>query len=212
MSIADPAKYPPPPPEPVPLKPPAQKPQTLPSPEPPNFWNASVTDCDIIRDHLKMKPVTHPAGNGKSWVPCQVMQRTTIGPGGGHSFTYTNHRPDCPVRLGRVGEPAWSDNYVAWVFRSGITAPAPTNFTLPGNSWTWAASAASDMVSRLPKIREGAGSGPVWVGGYGWVYPYVPYYYPYAYYPYYYPNRYYWTPYRYYWHYHWYGWRTFRCR
>lgn len=183
-SIADPGRRPPPPPEQFNEKPRVQQPEpSPPPPEPPNFWKASVTDCDIIRDHLKMKKVTHPAGNGKSWVPCQVMKRTQIGPGGGHSFTYTNHRPDCPVRLGRVNEPAWADNYLAWVFRQGITPARPSNFTLPGDSWAWAGQAAADMVSRLPNIREGAGA-------YGWVYPwaYVPYYY---YYPRYYRATYY---------------------
>lgn len=209
-SIADPARRPPPPPAPEPFQP--KPPPMQPPPDPErarNPWNASVTDCDIIRDHLKLKKITHPAGNGKSWVPCQVMKRTTIGPGGGHSFTYTNHRPDCPVRMGRVGEPSWSDNYMAWVFRSGITAPAPTNFTLPGNGWTWAAQAAADMGSRAPVIREA--SQGVWVPGFGWVaqngYPYsYPYYSPYYYYPYYYsPYRHYWRSYYYY--PRWYGYR-----
>src|SRR5688572_21668962 len=149
-------------------------------PEAPNVWKASVTDCDIIREHLKMKKVTHPAGNGKSWVPCQVMNRTTIGPGGTHSFTYTNHRPDCPIRMGRVSEPAWSDNYMAWVFRQGITAPKQGAWGVQGDAWSWAHQAAADMASTLPKIREGAGTA-------AWPYPYWPYYYPYSYYPYYYP-------------------------
>jgi hypothetical protein len=143
-----------------------------------------------------MKKVTHPAGNGKSWVPCQVMTRTTIGPVGSYSFTYTNHRPDCPVRLGRVGEPSWSDNYMAWVFRQGITPPKQGNLGIQGDPWTTAAMAAADMASRLPNIREGAGA-------YGWPYPYyylalwllalllralllsvsLPYYWRYYYYP-----------------------------
>ena len=197
-SVADPARRPPPPPAPEPFNEKPQVRQPEPMPDRNNFWGASATDCDIIRDHLKMKRVTHPAGNGKSWVPCQVMKRTTIGPGGGHSFTYTNHRPDCPIRMGRVGEPGWSDNFTAWVFRSGITAPTGTNFTLPGNPWTWATQAAADMGSRAPNI--GAPSGPVWVGGYGWVYPYYNPVYPYPYY-YSYPYRYW----RYYPCWSWYG-------
>jgi len=192
-SIADPARRPPPPPpEPFNEKPQVRQPEPPPQfPEAPNVWKASVTDCDIIREHLKMKKVTHPAGNGKSWVPCQVMTRTTIGPAGSYSFTYTNHRPDCPVRLGRVGEPSWSDNYMAWVFRQGITAPQQGSLGIQGNPWTVAAQAAADMASRLPNIREGAGvAGP---------YPY--YYWPYGYWPYYWPYYspyYYYRPYRYY--------------
>jgi hypothetical protein len=116
------------------------------------------------------------------------MTRTTIGPAGSYSFTYTNHRPDCPVRLGRVSEPSWSDNYMAWVFRQGITAPKQGNLGIQGNPWDVAAQAAADMASRLPNIREGAGAS-------GWPY-YWPYgYWPYSYWPYYYP---YYRPYRYY--------------
>jgi hypothetical protein len=178
-----------PPPQPAPEKPRAQTPETL--PEFPNAWNARATDCDIIRDYLKMKPVTHPSGNGKSWVPCQVVRRTTIGPGGGHAFTYTNHRPDCPIRLGRVGEPPWSDNYVAWVFREGITPATGTNFTLPGNPWAWVTQAGADMGSRLPNVREGVPIVPV----------YVPPYYPYRYW--------YWRPCYYHWHWH-VVWRVYR--
>lgn len=199
-SVADPDRRPPPLPPP---EVPAEKARPAPPPEPyadrSNAWGASVTDCDIIRDYLKLKKVSHPSGNGLSWVPCQVMKRTQIGPGGGHSFTYTNHRPDCPVRLGRVGEPPWSDAYIAWVFRVGMTPPTGTNFTIPSNGWTWAAQAGADMASRLPNLREGAGA-------YGWPYP-VPVYYPYPYY--YYPYRYYWRPR---WHCHWYSVRVVRFR
>lgn len=183
--------------------------QPEPVPDRLNPWNASVTDCDIIREYLRMKPVTHPAGNGKSWTPCQVLRRTTIGPGGGHFFTYTSHRPDCPVRLGRVGEPPWADNYLSWVFRQGMTPAAGTNYTLPGNGWTWAAQAAVDMASRLPNIREGAQAGSTWVPGYGWVYSTPPLYPP--------PG--YWYPYwrHYYawpipWHRHWFIFRFRPCR
>ena len=68
-SIAAPPR--PPSPEPPP-QPPIEKPR-MPPPdlrsEYPNAWGALTTDCDIIRNYLKMKPVTHPAGNGKSWQP-----------------------------------------------------------------------------------------------------------------------------------------------
>ena len=194
------------PPRPPALEPPPAEKPKVPPPDPlpefPNFWEAKATDCDIIRDHLKMKKVQHPAGNGKSWVPCQLMNRTEIGPGGGHSFQYTNHRPDCPIRLGRVAEPPWADNFVAWVFRQGITAPTGTNFTLPGNAWAWAAQAGADMGSRIPNLRAGVTTGPTWVAGPGWMSPLVPVYVP----PYYYSGYYrywHWRPCWHAWHFHW---------
>lgn len=186
-------------PRPAPLpEAPAERTRPPTQPEPPperlNPWNAAAVDCDIIRDHLKLKPIQHPAGNGKSWVPCQLTKRTTIGPGGVTSFSYTNHRPDCPIRMGRVGEPAGSDYFTAWVFRQGITPPVGGNFGLPSNDWAWGVQAAADMASRLPQIRDGAAAGPVWIGGYGWITPYTAY-------PYYYPYRsYYWRPYHRYWY------------
>ncbi|HLY07889.1 MAG TPA: hypothetical protein VKW04_01165, partial [Planctomycetota bacterium] len=150
----------------------APAPAPPPAPDRQNPWNASALDCDIVRDYLHLKPVTHPAGNGKSWAPCQILKRTTLGPGGSTSFSYTAHRPDCPIRLGRVGEPAGSDQVLAWIFRQGITPPTGGAFTLPSSDWAWSLQAAADMASRMPLIREGASaSGPVWIAGYGWLYP-----------------------------------------
>lgn len=168
-----------------------------------NIWQASITDCDIIRDYLRLKKVTHPSGNGMSWVPCQIVQRTTIGPDGGHSFTYTRHRPDCPVRQGRVGEPGWSDNYMSWVFRSGMTSPSPTNYTIPGNYWDFQHQSSNDMASRLPQVREGWTSVPVWPYGPS-TSPYArPY--PYSYYSNWYPR--YWGGWYYRPYYRWGWWR-----
>jgi hypothetical protein len=148
-------------------------------------------DCDIIRDYLHLKPMSHPVGNGKFWVPCRLSRRTTMGPGGITSFSYTDHRPDCPIRLGRVGEPPGADNFIAWVFRSGITPPMGGQFTLPSSDWAWSVQAAADMASRLPSIREGEfAAGPLWVGGYGWVAPYSAPVYPY-YGPYWHPHHWY---------------------
>ena len=161
---------------------PAERPRPLatdPGPTRGNSGIASPLDCDIIRDYLKLKPVTHPVGNGKSWAPCALTRRTTIGPGGVTSFSYTNHRPDCPIRLGRVGEPPGSDHFIAWVFRQGMTPPTGGAFTLPSSDWAWGIQAAADMASRLPSVREGASAAdPVWIGGYGWIYPYGPVPYP----------------------------------
>jgi hypothetical protein len=192
---------------PSPEAPPARPLPPLPEPSPDraNAWNASFLDCDIIRDYLRLKPESHPSGDGKFWTPCRVSRRTTVGPGGVTSFSYTDHRPDCPIRLGRVGEPPGADNFIAWVFRSGITPPMGGQFTLPSNDWAWGVQAAADMASRMPSIREGEyAAGPLWVGGYGWVYPYsapvYPYYGSYGhphyryYVPYCHPVRYCWRP------------------
>ncbi|HLY72495.1 MAG TPA: hypothetical protein VKU80_00115 [Planctomycetota bacterium] len=185
-SIAEPPRRPP---APSGLAGPPRPPPLESAPEPLNPWNASPLDCDIIRDHLKLKAVPHPADNGKSWVPCQVMKRTTIGPGGVTTFSYTKHRPDCPIRMGRVSEPPGSDYFMAWVFREGITAPTGGTFALPSNDWAWGAQAAADLASRLPLIRDGSpAEDPVWMGGYGWIYPDVPYPWMYPYRPYPFPS------------------------
>jgi hypothetical protein len=183
----------------LPVEPQADRPRPLPAMPAPDRMNsgiASPLDCDIIRDYLKLKPVTHPVGNGKSWTPCALTRRTTIGPGGVTSFSYTNHRPDCPIRLGRVGEPPGADHFIAWVFRQGMTPPMGGNFTLPSNDWAWGLQAAADMASRMPSVREGASAAdPVWIGGYGWIYPYGPNSYSYSSYsPYWYPYRGWWRP------------------
>jgi hypothetical protein len=182
---------------------PARPAVPAPAPERGGPWIVSPLDCDILRDYLKLKPVTHPAGNGKSWVPCRVTRRTTIGPGGVTSFSYTDHRPDCPIRLGRVPEPPNADHFTAWVFRQGMTPPTGGNFTLPSNDWAWGIQAAADMASRLPSVREGSGS--LWIEGYGWVEPGQHFHYPDAV-PYYGPSSwpyFYGHPYRPCWHHHW---------
>jgi len=111
-----------------------------------------------------LKKVLHPAGGGRSWVPCQVIFRSVIGAGGGHSLTYTKHRPTCPIRLGRVGMPAGSDRFMAWVFRSGITPPIRAGFLWPtelrASDNLWVRQAWGDFEARLPYIRSGGPSVP----------------------------------------------------
>jgi hypothetical protein len=124
------------------------------------FWKAKPEDCDILRDYLKMKRVSRPAGGGRYWIPCQLIRRSVVGPGGGHTYVYTKHRPDCPVRLGRLSPPAWADNFVAWVFRKGFTPVMRAGFTWPfelrGDDKLWDAQASGELKTRLSYIREAA--------------------------------------------------------
>jgi hypothetical protein len=166
----------------------AEAPRRIPPPQPPaegpppafpeaagdrvNPGNPSPLDCDIIRDHLKLKPLTHPAANGQPWGACHLIWRSTVGPAGVTTFAYPDHRPDCPIRMGRVGEPAGADNFISWLFHQGITPP-------------------SEDAPSLPMIPDEApAAGPVWIGGYGWIYPHVPYRYPCGYH--------FWRPHRWY--------------
>lgn len=146
-------------PEPAPAQPP--KPEPLPKgagDEPP--WKASITDCDIIRDHLKLKPIEHPIGNGRFRAPCQLIQRSVIGAGGGHTYLFTKHRDECPIRLGRVAQPPWADNFVAWVFQKGITPAQRGGFLSPfelrADDKFWDQQATEEMKGVLQYIREGA--------------------------------------------------------
>jgi hypothetical protein len=147
------------PPKPAPQPPKLQAPSEEPAPQVPP-WKAEATDCDIVRDYLKLKPVNHPAGQGRSYVPCQLVRRSVTGAGGGHSYTYTKHRPDCPIRLGRVAQPAWADSFIAWVFQKGFTPVARAGITWPyelrADDKLWDQQAAGELMTRLPYIREGA--------------------------------------------------------
>ena len=131
------------------------------TPDPQNPWKASVTDCDIIRDYLKMKPMRHPIGDTMySKTPCQLVHRSVIGAGGGHSYLFTKHRDDCSIRLGRVAQPAWADNFVAWVFQKGFTSAQRGGFLWPtelrADDKAWDRQAGKEMKTVLPYIREGA--------------------------------------------------------
>ena len=152
----------PPPPPPLQAAPPPAAPALGAAPG--NFWNAKPEDCDIIRDHLKLKRISHPSGNGRYWLPCAVHLRQVVGAGGGHTFTYTKHRPDCPIRLGRVGMPPYADHFIAWVYSSGYTYPIRAGFTWPtelrASDSLWARQAWGDLESRMGYVRSGGTQAP----------------------------------------------------
>ncbi|MBI2932745.1 MAG: hypothetical protein HYY16_13945 [Planctomycetes bacterium] len=129
-----------------------------------NFWQAAVTDCDIIAQHLGVKStakVKRDSWGGRP-LPCRLIRRSvvpTMGYGG-WSYNYTKHRNDCPVRLGQVSQPEWADHFIAWVFQEGFTPVARAGFTWPyelrGDDRMWSLQAKGDLMTRLPHIREGA--------------------------------------------------------
>lgn len=118
----------------------------------------SVEDCDILRDHLKLKPVTHHK-DGKTITGCQLLRRSRLGGGGGHSFWYTRHRLDCPVRSNRVAKPAKADEFTTWVFTRGFQPASQGSFLvfeLKGSDKSWFDGVKDDLTALLPYIREGA--------------------------------------------------------
>lgn len=125
-----------------------------------NIWKASVTDCDIIRDYMKMKPLTHKIGRGCIAENCKMVLRQVVGAGGGHSYVYTKHRGECPVRLGRVKQPDWADGYIAWVFQKGFGPAMRGSFLWPfelrASDKLWIKQVREDLMTRLQYIREGA--------------------------------------------------------
>lgn len=86
--------------------------ETAPQARPPG---PQIPDCDIVRAQLRLPAVRHPVGNGstKSWIPCKVWLRAVQGPGGGHSYLHTKHRPSCPFQ----------DGLVSQVYREGFLYP-----------------------------------------------------------------------------------------
>lgn len=131
-----------------------------------------LDDCDIVRDHRKLKALTHHK-DGKTVANCAVSHRQQVGSAGGHNYVYTKHREDCPIRLGNIKEPADADAFLQWVFRLGFM-PADRRgylgFELKGSDSLWFSQVREDLTSRLPYIRQGA----VWVAireksaGAGW--------------------------------------------
>ena len=125
-----------------------------------NVWKAAVQDCDIVRDHLGLKEVTRKNKEGKVVEPCRLVLRQVIQAGGGHSYYYTKHRADCPVRLGHVKQPDWADAYLKWVFTQGFGPVARGSFLWPfelkGSDRLWLKQVRDDLMSRLNYIREGA--------------------------------------------------------
>ena len=128
--------------------------------------------CDIIRDHRKLKALTHHE-NGKTYTNCQLMRRQVIGSGGGHSFWYTRHRSTCPVRRGEVALKPGQDSFDRWVLTTGFCPAARGSFLWPtelkASDSLWFQQVREDLTSVLPYIRDGA----TWVerptpDGFGW--------------------------------------------
>src|SRR5262249_42891854 len=98
-----------------------------------------LEDCDIFRDHLKLKPVIRH--KDKLTIDgCKLMRRSRVGGGGGHAFWYTRHRFDCPIRTNRLSKPSQADEFTTWVFTRGFQ-PAKDGsflvFELKGSDKLW---------------------------------------------------------------------------
>jgi hypothetical protein len=155
--------------------PPAKPPTTAPPPtEPgkPAEVKDPIEDCDIIRDHRKLKEIKHTE-NGKTYPNCALMNRQVIGSGGGHAFWYTRHRWNCPVRKGEVAPAAGQDGFTRWVLNLGFYPAVRGSFLYPtelkGSDTLWFRQVHKDLTEVLPYIRDGA----VWTeqpspDGYGW--------------------------------------------
>lgn len=158
----------------APSSPPAGEPKPPPKKtEPEKPETDTLEDCDIFRDHLKLKPVTRHK-DGKTLDRCQLMRRSRVGGGGGHAFWYTRHRTDCPVRTNRIAKPAKADEFTTWVFTRGFQPAVQGSFLvfeLKASDKLWFEGVEEDLTALLPYIREGAR----WVkgdkedAGAGWV-------------------------------------------
>jgi hypothetical protein len=135
----------------TPKPPPAKKTETEKDPE-------TIEDCDIFRDHLKLKPVTRH--KDKLTIDgCKLMRRSRVGGGGGHAFWYTRHRFDCPIRTNKITIPAKADDFTTWVFTRGFQPASEGSFLvfeLKGSDKLWFDGVKDDLTALLPFIREGA--------------------------------------------------------
>jgi hypothetical protein len=142
----------------APPAPPAEAPKTPPRKTETEKVVETLEDCDIFRDHLKLKPVTRH--KDKLTIDgCQLMKRSRVGGGGGHAFWYTRHRFDCPIRTNRVTIPAKADEFTTWVFTRGFLPAASGSFLvfeLKGSDKLWFDGVKDDLTALLPYIREGA--------------------------------------------------------
>lgn len=143
---------------PAPADPPTKTPPPPPSKTESEKTLESLEDCDIMRDHLKLKTVSRHK-SGMTIDGCQLLRRSRIGGAGGHAFWYTRHRFDCPIRTNRVTKPEKSDEFTAWVFTRGFQ-PAQQGsflvFELKGSDSLWFDGVKQDLTALLPFIREGA--------------------------------------------------------
>lgn len=135
----------------TPKPPPPRKTETEKDPE-------TIEDCDIFRDHLKLKPV--PRHKDKLTIDgCKLMRRSRVGGGGGHAFWYTRHRFDCPLRTNKLTIPAKADDFTTWVFTRGFQPASEGSFLvfeLKGSDKLWFDGVKDDLTNLLPYIREGA--------------------------------------------------------
>lgn len=97
-----------------------------------------IPDCDIVRAQYGLKAVRRPVGGSswKSWIPCKVWLRAVQGPGGGHSYLYTKHRPGC----------VFQDGLASAVYREGFLYPTE----LRGSDSLWADQVAQDLDHKFP--------------------------------------------------------------
>jgi hypothetical protein len=98
----------------------------------------SIPDCDIVRAQVGLPAVRRPVGGGswKSWIPCKVWLRAVQGPGGGHSYLYTKHRPGCP----------FMDGLISPVYREGFLYPTE----LRGDDGVWMRQVQQDLDGKFP--------------------------------------------------------------
>jgi hypothetical protein len=123
---------------PAPLRP------TVAAPRPPEEAEPPGAECDIVREQMGLKPRRHPVGGGswKSWIPCQIRQHSVLGPGGGHSYFYTAHRPGCP----------FLDDRISPIYRGSFLWP----FELRASDSAWAEQVRQDLRAqfwRPPPMR-----------------------------------------------------------
>jgi len=119
-----------------PKRPEPQPPST--KPQPPAQGGQPEPDCDIVRAQLGLPPMRHPVGgtSWKSWVPCKVWLRSVAGPGGGHSYLYTKHRPGC----------GYQDGLISPVVREGFLTPTE----LRGSDVSWWRQVGQDLGNKFP--------------------------------------------------------------
>lgn len=124
--------------------PPSPSRPTVAAPRPPEEAEPPGAECDIVREQMGLKPRRHPVGGGswKSWIPCQIRQRSVLGPGGGHTYFYAAHRPGCP----------FLDDRLSPIFRGSFLWP----YELRASDSAWGEQVRQDLRAqfwRPPPMR-----------------------------------------------------------